>query len=148
MALRVTAKEEQRILHLARPLVFALKITVLLRTIQDYVHPDDQTQPTFSNIFVTHSQTECVKLIDTISGTVIFFKQLAKLYRAFSIHLKHRKATRLPVTEAMKEFSDLKRFLEGTFSIVKESLKTAPRKLPMAPRDNVKSDPKVRADDL
>ena len=134
MALRVTTKEEQRILHLARPLVFALKITVLLRTIQDYVHPDDQTQPTFSNIFVTHSQTECVKLIATTSGTVIFFKQLAKLYRTFSVHLEHQKATRLPVTEAMKEFSDLKRFLEGTFSTVKESLKTAPRKLPMSPR--------------
>ena len=87
-----------------------------------------------SNVFVTHSQTECVKLIATISGTVIFFKQLAKLYRAFSIHLKHQKATRLPVTEAIKEFSDFKRFLEGTFSTVKESLKTTPRKLSMAPR--------------
>ena len=65
-----------------------------------------------SNVFVTDSQTRCVKLVATISGTVIFFKQLAKLYRAFSVHLKHQTATRLPITEAMKEVGDLKRFLK------------------------------------
>ena len=65
-----------------------------------------------SNVFVTDSQTRCVKLVATISGTVIFFKQLAKLYRAFSVHLKYQTATRLPITEAMKEVGDLKRFLK------------------------------------
>ena len=63
-----------------------------------------------SNVFVTDSQTRCVKLVATISGTVIFFKQLAKLYRAFSVHLKHQTATRLPM--CTKEVGDLKRFLK------------------------------------
>ena len=84
---------------MASPWVFALKIATSL---------------------LTDSQTGCVKLIATISGTVIFFKQLAKLYREFSVHLKHQTATRLPITEAMKEVGNLKRFLEGTCSTVQE----------------------------
>ena len=78
-----------------------------------------------SNVFVTVSQTGCVKLIATTSGSVIFFKQLAKLYRAFSVLLKHQTATRLPVTEATKKVGYLKRFLDGTFSTVQESLNSS-----------------------
>ena len=73
------------------------------------------------------------------------FKKLAKLYKAFSVHLKHQTATRLPITEAMKEVGNLKRFLEGTVHY-KNHLTL--RKSPMAPKGKCKSDPKVRADDL
>lgn len=65
-----------------------------------------------SNVFVTVSQTGCVKLIATTSGSVIFFKQLAKLYRTFSVHLKH-------------QVGYLKRFLDGTFSTVQESFNSS-----------------------
>ena len=75
-----------------------------------------------TNIFVTDPQTGCVKLVTTITGTVTFLKHLAKLYRAFSVHLKHETVPRLPIAEAMKEVSDLKNFLEGTVSTVQASL--------------------------
>jgi hypothetical protein len=64
------------------------------------------------NIFITDSQTGCVKLITTIAGTVHFLKELWKLYTAFSVHLKHQTIAQLPISDALAKVGDLKDFLE------------------------------------
>lgn len=66
------------------------------------------------NIFVTDAQAGTVKLLTTIEGTVEFLKHLGLLYKAFSIHLKHQKAQKLPLDEAISKLETLDKFLKET----------------------------------
>ncbi len=64
------------------------------------------------NVFITDSQTGCIKLITTIAGTVRFLQELGKLYMAFSVHLKHQNVPRLPIPDSVTKVGELKDFLE------------------------------------
>ena len=66
------------------------------------------------NIFVTDAQTGAVKLVTTIKGTVEFLRHLGLLYKAFSIHLKHQKAEKLSLDEAISKLETLDHFLKET----------------------------------
>lgn len=66
------------------------------------------------NVFITDSQTGCVKIITTITGTVRFLQELGKLYAAFSVHLKHQNVPRLPIFDSIHKVGELKDFLETT----------------------------------
>ena len=66
------------------------------------------------NIFVTDAQTGAVKVLSTIEGTVEFLRHLGLLYKACSIHLKHKKAQKLSLDEAISKLETLDNFLKET----------------------------------
>ena len=65
-------------------------------------------------IFVTDAQTSAVKVLTTIEGTVEFLRHLGLLYKAFSIHIKHKKAQKLSLDEAISKLETLGNFLKKT----------------------------------
>lgn len=65
-------------------------------------------------IFLTDAQTGAVKVLTTIEGTVEFLRHLGLLYKAFSIHLKHKKAQKLSLDEAISKLETLGNFLKKT----------------------------------
>ena len=53
-----------------------------------------------SNVFVTDSQIDTVKLVTTIRGTVEFLENLGIFYRAFSVHFKRQQTEKQTLKEA------------------------------------------------
>ena len=76
------------------------------------------------NIFVTDAQTGAVELITTIEGTAEFLRHLGLLYNAFSIHLKHHKAQKLSLDEAISKVETLDSFLKETVQNVMSIFET------------------------
>ena len=64
--------------------------------------------------FLTDAQTGAVKVLTTIEGTVEFLRYLGLLYKTLSIHLKHKKAQKISLDEAILKLETLDNFLKKT----------------------------------
>ena len=78
-------------------------------------------------IYVTDAQAGAIKLITTVKGTVEFLRHLGLLYKAFSIHLKHKKVKKLSLDEALIYVETLDTYLKETVESVMSML-DKPRK--------------------
>ena len=72
-------------------------------------------------LLVTDAQGS-IKLITEISGAVAFLDSFIKLYRAFSVHLKHHQYKIMP--DAQKNVNLVSNYLLDTISTVKSKLDT------------------------
>ena len=66
-------------------------------------------------LLVTDAQPGSIKLITEISGAVAFLDSFRKLYRAFSVQLKHHHYKIMPLADAQK---NVNRITFSTLSVL------------------------------
>ena len=63
-------------------------------------------------IFITDAQTGSVKLITSLKGIVKYLGHLGRLYKAFSVHMKHQTVPKHSLPQAIELLEELDSYLE------------------------------------
>jgi len=75
-----------------------------------------------SNMFVTDAQIDTIKLITTVSGTILFLENLGRFYSAFSVHLKNKPTPKHSLVEAHQMVKTVSSYVKSTVSAVQVAL--------------------------